>query len=76
MHSHHIPLAMAGTGRKVRLVSVNGGRAVCSHLAALGLIPGVEVEVKRNTPGGPFILGLKGGQLVIGKGMAQKILVS
>ena len=76
MHSHHITLAMAGSGRKVRLVSVTGGRAVCSHLAALGLIPGVEVEVKRNAPGGPFILGLKGGQLVIGKGMAQKILVS
>ncbi len=76
MQSHHIPLAMAGSGRKVRLVSVTGGRAMCSHLAALGLIPGVEVEVKRNAPGGPFILGLKGGQLVIGRGMAQKILVS
>ncbi len=76
MHSHQIPLAMAGSGRKVRLVSVDGGRSVCSHLAALGLIPGVEVEVKRNTPGGPFILGLKGSQLVIGRGMAQKILVS
>ncbi len=76
MHSHQIPLAMAGSGRKVRLVSVTGGRAFCSHLAALGLIPGVEFEVKRNAPGGPFILGLKGGQLVIGRGMAQKILVS
>ena len=76
MQSHQIPLAMAGSGRKVRLVSVTGGRAMCSHLAALGLIPGVELEVKRNAPGGPFILGLRGGQLVIGRGMAQKILVS
>ena len=76
MRSNHIPLAMASSGRKVRLVSVNGGRSMCSHLAALGLIPGVEVEVKRNSPGGPFILGIKGGQLVIGRGMAQKILVS
>ncbi len=76
MPSHHIPLALASAGRKVRLVSVNGGRAMCSHLAAMGLIPGVEVEVKRNSPGGPFILGLRGGQLVIGRGMAQKILVS
>ncbi len=76
MPSHHIPLALASAGRKVRLVSVNGGRAMCSHLAAMGLIPGVEVEVKRNSPGGPFILGLRGGQLIIGRGMAQKILVS
>lgn len=76
MHSNHIPLAMASSGRKVRLVSVNGGRSMCSHLAALGLIPGVEVEIKRKSPGGPFVLGIKGGQLVIGRGMAQKILVS
>ncbi len=76
MPTHQIPLAMADAGRKFRLVSVNGGRAVCSHLAALGLIPGVEVEVKRNSPGGSFVLGLRGGQLVIGRGMAQKILVS
>jgi ferrous iron transport protein A len=76
MSAHQIPLAMAGTGRKVRLIAVNGGRAVCSHLAALGLIPGVEVEIKRNAPGGPFVLGIKGGQLVLGRGMAQKILVS
>jgi ferrous iron transport protein A len=76
MTTHQIPLAMASAGRKVRLVSVNGGRAMCSHLAALGLIPGVEVEVKRNSPGGPFILGIKGGQLILGRGMAQKILVS
>jgi ferrous iron transport protein A len=76
MPSNHIPLAMTSSGRKVRLVSVNGGRAICSHLAGLGLIPGVEVEVKRNSPGGAFVLGIRGGQLVIGHGMAQKILVS
>ena len=47
-----------------------------SHLAAMGLLPGVEVEIKRKAPGGPFVLGVKGGQLVLGRGMAQKILVS
>ena len=35
-----------------------------------------SVEVKRNSSGGAFVLGLRGGQLVIGRGMAQKILVS
>lgn len=76
MPSNHMPLTMTNSGCKVRLVSVTGGRAMCSHLAALGLIPGVELEVKRNSPGGPFVLGIKGSQLVIGRGMAQKILVS
>ncbi len=76
MQADHIPLALASSGRKLRLVSVNGGRSMCSHLAALGLIPGVELEIKRNSPGGPFVLGLRGGQLVIGRGVAQKILVS
>ncbi|MDJ0668717.1 MAG: FeoA family protein [Desulfobacterales bacterium] len=76
MSSHHITLAMAATGRKLRLVSFTGGRAISSHLAAMGLLPGVEVEIKRKAPGGPFVLGVKGGQLVLGRGMAQKILVS
>ena len=42
----------------------------------LDLPAGVEVEIKHKTPGGPFVLGVKGCQLVLGRGMAQKILVS
>ena len=71
----HIPLNMASRGRKVRLVSVTGGKQLTSHLAAMGLLPGVEVEIISNAPGNPFILDVRGSRLVLGRGMAHKILV-
>ena len=72
----HMPLSMASRGSKVRLVSVNGGKQMTSRLAAMGLLPGVEVEIVSNAPGDPFILDVRGSRLVLGRGMAYKILVS
>lgn len=71
-----MPLIMASRGSKVRLVSVNGGRQMTSRLAAMGLSPGVEVEIVSNSPGDPFILDVRGSRLVLGRGMAHKIFVS
>ena len=71
-----MPLIMASRGSKVRLVSVNGGKQMTSRLAAMGLLPGVEVEIISNSPGDPFILDVRGSRLVLGRGMAHKIYVS
>ena len=71
-----MPLIMATRGSKVRLVAVNGGKQVTSRLAAMGLLPGVEVEIISNSPGDPFILDVRGSRLVLGRGMAHKIFVS
>lgn len=71
-----MPLVMASRGSKVRLVSVNGGKQMTSRLAAMGLLPGVEVEIVSNSPGDPFILDVRGSRLVLGRGMAHKIYVS
>jgi len=71
-----IPLIMASRGSKVRLVSVNGGKQMTSRLAAMGLLPGVEVEIISNAPGDPFILDVRGSRLVLGRGMAHKIYVN
>lgn len=71
----HMPLVMAARGSKVRLVSVNGGKQMTSRLAAMGLMPGVEVEIISNSPGNPFILDVRGSRLVLGRGMAHKIFV-
>ena len=71
----HMPLIMASRGSKVRLVSVNGGRQMTSRLAAMGLLPGVEVEVISNSSGDAFVLNVHGSRLVLGRGMAQKIFV-
>lgn len=71
-----MPLALVSPGSRVKLVSVNGGQGICARLAALGLLPGTEVEVLSRAPGGSFILEVKGSRLMLGRGMAQKIVVS
>jgi len=71
-----MPLIMASRGSKVRLVSINGGKQMTSRLAAMGLLPGVEVEIINNAPGDPFILDVRGSRLVLGRGMAHKIFVN
>ena len=70
-----MPLAMVHPGRRVRLVSVNGGRGLQSRLASMGLVPGVEMEVVNSRLQGPFIVEAKGSRLMLGRGMVHKILV-
>ncbi|MCK5225730.1 MAG: ferrous iron transport protein A, partial [Planctomycetes bacterium] len=40
-----IPLSMAKVGAKVKLANVDSGRGMRSRLAAMGLVPGVEITV-------------------------------
>lgn len=70
-----MPLAMVHPGRRVRLVTVNGGRGLQSRLASMGLVPGVEVEVISSRMRGPFIVEAKGSRLMLGRGMVNKIFV-
>ena len=68
-----MPLSIIQTGRRVRLVSVDAGRGLCGRLTAMGLIPGVEIEVIRNSPHGPLLIEVMGSRIMLGRGMAQKI---
>jgi Fe2+ transport system protein FeoA len=70
-----MPLAMVETGRKVRLVSVNGGHELMGRLVSMGLAPVVEIEVVRNSTHGPFIISVRGSRIMLGRGMAHKLLV-
>ena len=69
-------LNMIGSGEMVKMLSVEAGINLKSRLASMGLIPGVEIEVVRNSSSGPFIVVVKGARLVLGRGMARKIMVS
>jgi len=71
-----MPLSIVQPGRRVRLVSVNAGRGLRGRLTAMGLLPGTEIEVIRNSAHGPFIISVKGTRLVLGRGMAHKIIVA
>jgi len=66
---------MVETGKRVRLVSIAGGRRLRMRLAELGLVPGTEIDVINNSLHGPFILGVRGSRIALGRGMAFKIMV-
>ena len=64
---------MVRNGSRVKLVAIDAGRNLQCRLADLGLVPGVEIDVINNTFRGPFIVGVKGSRVVLGRGMAMKI---
>jgi ferrous iron transport protein A len=68
-------LTTTKTGDVVRLVRIDAGRSLKSHLSALGLVPDSELTVVSNGHPGPFILIVKGAKVVLGRGAAQKITV-
>lgn len=71
-----IPLAMASSGEIVRLVDIRAGRELSRRLADMGLTPGTNVKVINNQRPGPVIIDLRGSRLVLGYGMAQKVMVT
>jgi len=66
---------MVENGRDVRLVAVRAGRGLAQRLADMGFVPGVELRVVSNSGAGPLVVLVKGSRLVLGRGMAHKILV-
>ncbi|NLX13642.1 MAG: ferrous iron transport protein A [Phycisphaerales bacterium] len=67
-------LSEVGPGHRVRVSSVHGGQGVRGQLCAMGLMTGMTVEVV-SANGGPMILKVMGGRLMLGQGMAKKIMV-
>jgi Fur family ferric uptake transcriptional regulator len=70
------PLQHAAVGEKVRVVEVLGSRGFQARMTAMGLSPGVLLEVINNNPAGPFIVAAHGTRLALDADMAQAILVS
>ncbi|NOH12172.1 MAG: ferrous iron transport protein A [Chloroflexi bacterium] len=68
------PLSTIKEGQAVRLVKVHAGKRLNYRLAELGLTPGVEITVLRDT-GGPMLLCFRDCRLAIGKGIANKMQV-
>jgi ferrous iron transport protein A len=58
------------------IVSVLGGKILTKRLADLGITSGTEVKVIRKTLfSGPVQVEVAGSRLVLGNGLASKILV-
>jgi Fe2+ transport system protein FeoA len=70
-------LTECSTGAEVEVVSVNAVRGAKQRLANLGIVPGVTIKKSRAAPfRGPVEIIVKGTQIVLGRGLAAKVLVN
>jgi len=67
---------MVGVGETVKVAKVNAGRGLNSRLAAMGLVPNTELTVVSNNHPGPFVVTVKESKVMLGRGMAHKIMVT
>ena len=70
------PLSMAKAGEKVKVVTINAGRGLNSRLASMGILPNVEITLISSGWPGPFVINVRDSKVVLGRGMADKIMVS
>jgi ferrous iron transport protein A len=62
-------------GERVKLLAVDGGCSLQCRLAAMGLVPGMEVTVISNIPRRPIIVESYGARLTLCQKMASRIQV-
>jgi Fe2+ transport system protein FeoA len=63
-------------GETVRLVRIHAGQGLVARLAAMGMLPRVEITVVRNSQPGPCVISVRDSKVALGRGMADKIEVS
>ncbi len=70
-----LPLALASPGEALRIERVSGGQGVTAQLCDMGLKPGCELTII-SCGGGHVVVASGGTRLALGRGLAQKIMVS
>jgi Fe2+ transport system protein FeoA len=64
-------------GTELLVMGVNAGHGAKKRLAHLGIVPGEKIIKKKSAPfRGPINIIVKGTSLVLGRGLASKILVN
>jgi len=69
------PLALVTPGEEVTLVDVRGGLGIRRRLASMGLSPGIRMRLLQNAGRGPVLVMRGDTRLVLGRGMAYRVLV-
>lgn len=69
-----IPLSMLSPGKRARVTAVHGGYGLNRRLAEMGLSVGAEIVLLR-FGGGPVVVDILGTRLMLGRGMAHRIIV-
>jgi Fur family transcriptional regulator, ferric uptake regulator len=71
-----MPLSSAKAGEEVYVRDIAGGADVRSRLTSMGFKAGDRLEVINNDGAGRMIVGCGDSRVAIGRGMAEKIIVS
>lgn len=72
---HRMPLTTAKPGERMTIEEFTGGTASRMRLMTMGLRIGDELEVVTNHGKGQFVIAAGGRRYVLGRGLAQKIMV-
>lgn len=79
-HPNHIdcfPLTFAADGETVALTEIRTGSKLRKRLGDMGLNVGMQVRIVQSDTSGPLILAVTNdSRLAVGRGMAQKIMVT
>ncbi len=70
-----LPLSMLSSGKNALVRKLAEGENARKRLMAMGFIPGTDIKIVRNDRRGPLIISLLNSRVVVGRGIAQKILV-
>ncbi|MCD6358475.1 MAG: ferrous iron transport protein A [Dehalococcoidia bacterium] len=71
-----MPLTMASYGKPVTVVNIRAGFGLQKRLSDMGLLPGTKIRIVNSQRAGPVLIDLKGTRLALGRGAAQKIMVT
>lgn len=71
----HPTLASLPAGHTVKIHSIDGGLESTHRLAAMGLYPGTTLTIVQGGAGKPLIADVRGGRIMIGRGMIHRIRV-
>jgi len=69
-----MPLNFIGIGKLAEINSIQGGDSLCKKIMEMGMSKGVIVKIMKNDCG-PLIIKVGETRLVLGRGMAQKVMV-
>ena len=74
-HNTAMPLCKAQAGKLLKVKGITGERHLCARMAAMGIYPGVEMELVCNGCGSPCVIRVHGGTLSLGSAISESILV-
>lgn len=70
------PLAGIDTGEFASVLSFLGSQNFIHRLTTMGFTPGVVLKMQQNFRKGPVIVIVRGTRIALGRGEAEKIIVS